>query len=233
MELTPFCEGGWNWWADLRREALDMIGDVRGLRVLDYGCGSGKLGMYLALGGAQVCGFDFSPQAVEIADRTARFYGLSAEFETMDAEQLDYPDNAFDLVVGFGVLHHVIKYSKASRQLGRVLKPGGKAFFCETLWDNPAINLLRRVTQEDPDAGDAHLTERSIRNFAAGFSRVELHKRHLLYMMKRLAKLPVADPTAPLRPRPFWKLVKRIDNALLRLRFLQRYCGEVIVVIEK
>src|ERR1035438_3604321 len=33
VELTPFCDGGWNWWADLRREALATIGDVRGLRV--------------------------------------------------------------------------------------------------------------------------------------------------------------------------------------------------------
>src|SRR5208283_3573807 len=39
VELTDFCDGGWNWWADPRREALEAIGEVRGLRVLDYGCG--------------------------------------------------------------------------------------------------------------------------------------------------------------------------------------------------
>ncbi len=48
-ELTPFCEGGWNWWADPRREAFEALGEVRGLSVLDYGCGAGTLGMYLSL----------------------------------------------------------------------------------------------------------------------------------------------------------------------------------------
>ena len=44
VELTPFCEGGWNWWADPRREALATLGEVRGLSVLDYGCGAGGYG---------------------------------------------------------------------------------------------------------------------------------------------------------------------------------------------
>src|ERR1019366_5914682 len=100
VELTPFCDGGWNWWADLRREALDSIADVRGLRVLDYGCGFGRLGMYMSLCGAQVYGFDLSGAAIETANLAARRYELSAQFEQMDAEELRYADASFDLVVG-------------------------------------------------------------------------------------------------------------------------------------
>src|SRR5271165_2270900 len=176
VELTPFSEGGWNWWADLRREALDSVGDVRGLRVLDYGCGFGKLGMHLSLCGAQVWGFDLSKPAIETANQAARRYGLTAQFEQMDAEDLRYPDASFDLIIGFGVMHHVIKYSRTGSQLLRVLAPGGRAIFHETLWDNPLINFVRRFTCEDADAGDAHLTDRNIREFCRDFNQVRLEK---------------------------------------------------------
>jgi 2-polyprenyl-3-methyl-5-hydroxy-6-metoxy-1,4-benzoquinol methylase len=233
IELTPFCEGGWNWWADPRKEAMDAVGDVRGLRVLDYGCGFGKLGMHLALCGAQVWGFDFSREATDIATTVAKRYGLSAQFEQMDAEELTYPENFFDLVIGFGVLHHVVKYPRAGPHLYRVLKPGGKAVFHETLWDNPLINLARRFTSEEAEAGDAHLQERNIRDFCREFRQVTLEKRHLFYMLKRLAKVPQQSLEAPLKPRPFWRLVKSVDNQILRFRPLRRYCGEVIVFLKK
>jgi len=233
IELTPFCEGGWNWWADVRREALDAVGDVRGLRVLDYGCGYGRLGIYLALCGAQVWGFDLSPAAVEAASQAASRYGLSAQFETMDAEELRYGEDFFDLVLGFGVLHHAIKYPGSGSELLRVLKPGGRAVFCEGLGENPLINLARTFTVADAEAGDARLTARSIHAFGAGFSHVRIERRHLLYTAKRLARLPNPDPYAAVRPRPFWRLVKVVDNTILRVTPLQRYCGEVIVFLQK
>jgi 2-polyprenyl-3-methyl-5-hydroxy-6-metoxy-1,4-benzoquinol methylase len=233
VHLTPFFAGGWSWWADPRREALDSVGDVRGLRVLDYGCGSGALGMYLSTCGAHVSGFDLSQEGTRVANAVAGRYGLSAQFDQMDAEDLRYEGSFFDLVIGFGVLHHVIKYPRASTHLLRVMKPGGKAIFIETLWDNPVLNLIRRLTTEDADAGDAHLTERSIRDFASDFSQTRLEKRHLVYMSKRLAALPECNLEAPIRPRPFWTAIKSIDEKLLRFKLLRRYCGEVIIFLQK
>jgi 2-polyprenyl-3-methyl-5-hydroxy-6-metoxy-1,4-benzoquinol methylase len=232
-QLTPFCDGGWSWWADARSEALEAIGDVRGLRILDYGCGYGGLGLYLSQSGAQVWGFDFSAPAVATANQAAQRFGLSAEFQQMDATRLTYADEFFDLVVGFGVLHHVIKYPAADSQLVRVLKPGARAVFHETLWDNPLINFARRFTSVDSDAGDAPLTEREIRRFCRGFQHVHLAKRHLLYMLKRLARLPRAEWRAELQPRPFWRAVRSLDQKILRFPPLRRYCGEVIVFLQK
>jgi ubiquinone/menaquinone biosynthesis C-methylase UbiE len=231
VELTPFCEGGWNRWADLRKEIVEGLGDVRRLRVLDYGCGFGRLGMYLSLCGAQVWGFDLSSPAIETANKVARRYGLSARFEQMDAEELGYADHSFDVIVGFGVLHHVIKYPRASSELFRVLAPGGRALFHETLWDNLLINLARRFTREHADAGDAHLTDKNIREFCRDFSQVRLEKRHLLYMLKRLAKIPSADPNLPVTPRPFWQLMKAVDQQIVRFPLIRHYCGEVIIYL--
>ncbi len=232
VQLAPFCGGGWAYWGDARTEMLRMWGDVNGLSVLDYGCGSGQLGIYLAMLGAEVSGFDLSPMGIDVASRAASRYGLSCSFTAMDAEKLEYPDQCFDLVVGFGVLHHVIKYPQSAYHLARVLKPGGRAIFHETLWDNPLINLVRRWTTEDGDAGDAHLTERSILEFGRACAQTEIHKRHIFYMLKRLASLPERDLSQPLRPRPIWKVVKKIDQGLIRLG-LSRFCGEAIVVYTK
>jgi len=231
--LTPFCDGGWSWWADARCQAVAAMGDVRGLRVLDYGCGFGSLGMFLALREADVWGFDLSLPAIEVANLAAAQYGVSAQFAQMDATNLAYPDGFFDLVVGFGVLHHVVKYPQAGAQLLRVVKSGGRAVFHETLWDNPLINLARRFTTEHADAGDVHLTDRGIREFCAGFSDVKLEKLYLLYMLKRLANLPAQDHQSALRPRPFWKTVKAFDQDVLRFTPFQRYCGEVNIYLRK
>jgi 2-polyprenyl-3-methyl-5-hydroxy-6-metoxy-1,4-benzoquinol methylase len=233
VELTPFCEGGWSWWADPRVEVLQCLGDIRSLRVLDYGCGPGTLGMYLSLCGAQVWGFDLSGEAIQVANEMAHHYELSAQFEQADAEDLGYRDNFFDLVIGFGVLHHVIKYPRASSQLRRILKPMAKAIFIETLWDNPAINLIRRFTTEEEEAGDAHLTECNIRAFGRDFLDCQLEKRHLFYMLKRLAKLPERNLASPIKRRPFWLSVKRLDRILLSFSPLRRYCGEVIISLQK
>ena len=233
QHLTGFCDGGLSWWADARQEMLSQLGDLRGKRVLDYACGFGTLGMYLSLGGAGVWGFDLSHHAVETANRAAERYGLSAQFAQMDAANLAYPDGFFDLVVGFGVLHHVIKYPQAGPQLHRVLKPDGMGIFHETLWDNPCINFARRFTTVHSDAGDAALTERAVRSFGSDFRDIKLEKRHLLYMLKRLARLPLYDPAAPAKARPFWRVVKTLDSQLLRIGQLQRYCGEVIVFLQK
>jgi 2-polyprenyl-3-methyl-5-hydroxy-6-metoxy-1,4-benzoquinol methylase len=116
-----------------------MSGDVNDLSVLDYGCGSGQLGIYLAMLGAEVSGFDLSPLGIDIAIWAASRYGLSCSFKAMDAEKLEYPDPCFDPVVGFGVLHHVIKHRQSAYHLARVLRPGDRAVFHETLWDNPVI----------------------------------------------------------------------------------------------
>jgi len=232
-QISRFCDGGWSWWGDARREAIDAIGDVRDLRVLDYGCGYGNLGLYLSRRGAQVWGFDLSQPAIETANQAARRYGLAAEFVQMDAAALSYPDDFFDLVVGFGVLHHVIKYPRADAHLFRVLRSGGRAVFHETLWDNPLINFARRFTSEHSDAGDAPLTEQEIRRFCRRFPQVQLEKRHLLYMLKRLAKLPRMEWRAELEPRPLWQALSSLDQQILRLRPLRYFCGEVIVYLEK
>ena len=232
-QITPFYEGGWNYWGDVRKEAFELIGDVRGKRLLDYGCGSGETSLYFAMQGAQVWGFDLSSTAIEICRRRFQDFGLPGTFDTMDAEALEYADGSFDVVLGVGVMHHVVKYPRSAAEAARVLRSGGRAVFVETLWDNPVLNWGRKLTLLDEQAGDFPLTSAAIRQFARGFNRVTIHRRNLLYMLKRFARPPIMDIRAPLKRRPWLALTYQIDQLLLKIWPLSRLCGEAIIELTR
>ena len=110
-------------------------GSLRGLRVLEVGCGRG-VGVEILLerlGAAHAVAFDLDPRMVELAQaRTARFGGRAHVF-VGDAENTALPDASFDAVVEFGILHHVPDWRRALAEIVRVLKPGGTFYFEDIL----------------------------------------------------------------------------------------------------
>jgi SAM-dependent methyltransferase len=125
------------------RPAFDLLGDVTGRRVLDYGCGHGMAAVVLARRGAAVTGIDLSAGYVEEARRRAAANEVEAEFRQADAEQLPFPDGSFDAVWGNAILHHLDLRTVAA-ELWRILAPGGVAVFCEPWGGNPLFELARR-----------------------------------------------------------------------------------------
>ena len=106
--------------------ALDYEG-ARGLEVLDLGCGQGIDLCEYALAGARVTGVDLTPRHVELARRHLAELGLQGTVVEGDAEQLPFPDSAFDRVSSNGVLHHTPDMPQALAEMFRVLRPGGGA----------------------------------------------------------------------------------------------------------
>ena len=93
-------------------------------RVLDLGCGPGELLEYLPES-VNYLGVDISPRY--IARARARF-GARAEFRNADATVIDDDLRDFDLVLAFGLLHHLddAQSQNLFRGAERVLKPGGR-----------------------------------------------------------------------------------------------------------
>jgi SAM-dependent methyltransferase len=118
-----------------------------GARALEYGCGPGSRAFHLARNGARVVGIDISPVAIEQARERGRAEGLEErlEFRVMDAEQLEFPDDSFDIVCGSGILHH-LDLARSYAEIARVLKADGIGVFTEPLGHNPAINAYRKRT---------------------------------------------------------------------------------------
>jgi ubiquinone/menaquinone biosynthesis C-methylase UbiE len=99
----------------------------RGKRVLDVGSGPGWITVNYALKGADVYAIDLTPRAVELTKKHLVYRKVSAHVSEGNAEQLDFQDGYFDLVVSSGVLHHTPNTLKAIKECFRVLRPGGKA----------------------------------------------------------------------------------------------------------
>jgi 2-polyprenyl-3-methyl-5-hydroxy-6-metoxy-1,4-benzoquinol methylase len=111
----------WNpFWAMYDRV---LAAEVAGKRILVPGCGFGEDAIRLALLGAEVYGFDSSPETIDIALTRAYRAGCCVDFRAMAAEAMDYPTGFFDGVVLVDILHHV-DIAAAMTQLARVVVPG-------------------------------------------------------------------------------------------------------------
>jgi SAM-dependent methyltransferase len=106
--------------------ALIPFDELRGKRVLEIGCGSGAHARLLAEAGCQLTCVDITPGGVEMTRERLRVYGLEAEVLQMDAERLAFPDDSFDFVWSWGVIHHSANTASVVRQIARVLRPGGE-----------------------------------------------------------------------------------------------------------
>jgi ubiquinone/menaquinone biosynthesis C-methylase UbiE len=98
---------------------------LRGKDVLDVGFGSGFSVQLFAEAGANVTGVDLTPWAVETTRARLQAFGLEADVDEGDAEQLPFADESFDLVFSWGVVHHSSDMDKALRELVRVCRVGG------------------------------------------------------------------------------------------------------------
>jgi len=97
-----------------------------GERVLDVACGSGNLAIPAARAGAVVSGVDIAPNLVEQARARAASEGLTIQFDEGDAENLQYDDGAFDVVVTMFGAMFAPRPERAGAELIRVCRPGGR-----------------------------------------------------------------------------------------------------------
>jgi len=98
-----------------------------GKRVLEIGVGLGADHQRFAEAGAVLSGIDLTNRGVEITRRRFEKLGLKSDLQVGDAEQLAFPDNTFDSVYAWGVVHHSPDTQRTVREILRVLKPGGEA----------------------------------------------------------------------------------------------------------
>ncbi len=193
-----------------------------GKALLEYGCGSGgSIERWQACGVDSVTGIDISPEGIKKARVRAKALGLPAAFFVMNAEQTEFADDAFDIVVGAGILHH-LDLNKAYAELRRILRPGGHAVFIEPLGHNPLINFYRARTPQMRTADEHPLLMSDLTLLRRFFHHVDLE----FYGLFTLGAVPFRK--TPLFGAAY-RFLKAVDALALRAPGLQRHAWTVIM----
>ena len=107
---------------------LELIGQVKGKRILDLGCGDAAFGLELIEAGCRgYVGLESSNRMADLAKKTLS--GTEGTFEHSTIEAWSYPPKAFDLVISRLALHYVANLDDAFANVRRTLKPNGRFVF--------------------------------------------------------------------------------------------------------
>ena len=217
----------WDW----RQRAAVALGNLKGKRLLDYGCGQGEESCYFARLGAEVTAIDASDVGIRVGQQRAQANGLVIDFRVMDCLHTSFGNESFDIVHGLGILHHVGLESGLT-EVYRLLAPGGVAVFMEPLQSPGTVERAKawladrlppsfHLTPVTPD--EENLRQADILAADQGWRDIEIFSFRLTYRVRKL-----------MLPRALWDWSLRFDSMLLRtLPFLRRYAGAAVIVLRK
>lgn len=164
--------------------------DLRGKCVLEIGCGMGADAYQFAKNGAIYTGIDLTSEAVKTTQRRFSLFHVPGRIRVMNAEELEFPDNSFDHVYSFGVIHHSPHSEKIVKEIYRVLRKGGTTTVM--LYNKQSINyyieimFLRKILRY-------FLLLRGSPSFIAmltGFDRTKLERhREILLEHQNITKM--------------------------------------------
>lgn len=134
-----------------------LAGVLPGARVVDVGCGDGRLSRRLVeAGAASAVGIECSPRQLAKAQALPPMDGVRVVEGV--GEALPLPDASADIVIFFNSLHHIpaAVMAQALGEAARVLVPGGVAYACEPVAEGDFYALCRGVDDEAEVRALAH-----------------------------------------------------------------------------
>ena len=230
------------------RFALSQMLPIKGKHILDIGCGMGDTSIYFGLKGAKVDAVDISPGMISVVKKLASKYKLSrtVKAEVMVAEKLEFPDSTFDFVFGNGLLHHT-NHKLTLKEVYRVLKPGGKAFFIEPLAHNFLINVYRKKASDVRTSTEKPLIYKELSNMTTEKFNNRYHKEFHFFTLLIFIWFYIVQKSDPNKER-YWKkiiddskkiekgfkILYSLDKVFLKgIPFLRKYCWNTVLVFEK
>lgn len=224
------------------RFILSRLGPLQGRRVLDVGSGLGEAATYFALQGARVTATDLSPEMCAVARETAERHGVAVEAVVTPAERLEVEPDAYDVVYGANILHHVSDLPATLDAVRRALKPGGRCFFWDPLAYNPVIGVYRRLATRVRTEDERPLRFSVLPAFRARFDDVG-HAEFWLLTLSLFLKYYLWDRYDPNEVR-YWKRIleedqstvggwfaplQALDRVLLRLPLVRRLAWNTVI----
>jgi ubiquinone/menaquinone biosynthesis C-methylase UbiE len=111
-----------------RPNAVSMLGNVSGKKVLEAGCGTGYVARLIAAKGAEVYGCDREPEMLKIARRIEREKPLGIKYKLSSLKNTGYPDEFFDAISCVAVLmyNNYPQILTVLSEIERITKPSGR-----------------------------------------------------------------------------------------------------------
>ena len=187
------------------RYITQRLGDIRGKRLLDVGCGLGEASVYFALLGADVTSSDLSQGMLDATTRLAESHGVSVKQHIASAEDMCLSaDEKFDIIYTGNLLHHVDIEETITR-----IKPHVASEGVFVSWDplayNPAINVYRKMATDVRTPDEHPLKWTDIKLFHKHFKTVET-RYFWLSTLIIFVIMALAQRRNPNKER-FWKVV--------------------------
>ena len=120
---------------------------LRGISIVDIGCGGGILSESMARMGAQVTGIDVVPKSLKVARHHSLVQQLDIDYLECTAEELARRQQQFDVVLNMEVVEHVVELPTFMDSCARLLKTGGITFIA-TINRNPLSWLIAIIGAE-------------------------------------------------------------------------------------
>ncbi len=117
--------------------SLELLGDLRNKKLLDYGCGSGIYAKILKNKGAKVKGFDISEEMLKLAKKN----NPDIEFKHGSGYNIPFKEK-FDIILASLVVHYMKDWNKMFKEMNRVLKKEGIIVFST---GNPVYEVNKTV----------------------------------------------------------------------------------------
>ncbi len=139
-------------------------------RVLDLGTAAGHTALALAPHVAEVIGIDVTAEMVELARGLAHERGVTnAAFRVADVASLPFADHSFDIVTSRYSAHHYPQPQRAFSEAFRVLRPGGRLMFVDTVApDDPFLDTFVNCIELLRDR--SHVRDQSVGEWMSMFA---------------------------------------------------------------
>jgi 2-polyprenyl-3-methyl-5-hydroxy-6-metoxy-1,4-benzoquinol methylase len=155
------------------RYLKQRLGNIKGKKLLDVGCGLGEASVYFALLGADVTSSDLSQGMLDATTRLAQANGVNVKQHVASAEKMQLlPDAKFDIIYAGNLLHHV-DIEETITNIKPHLATGGVFVTWDPLAYNPAINFYRSMATDVRTPDEHPLKWSDINLFHKHFEKVE------------------------------------------------------------
>ena len=196
-------------------------------KVMDLCCGGGIHSISLGYLSDQVIAMDIAENSIELSKLRAKILKVNTiQFLKGDAEDIQFPDNSFDVVTCVGSISYV-ELEKFTAEVLRILKPGGRFIALDSFNHNPIYRFNRYIHYLKGNRSISTLnrmpTEKTLAYLKGQFQSLEKHYFGIFTFISPLLSRFLGGTKAK-------KVIDYLDK---KISFLKKYSFKIVIIAIK